>query len=110
MENTLLKVPEMIIPYKWLIIIGILFSVLLGIQVIIDYELRDTSIVWEGSCSFEGWNSEGTFGFSVDCGDNRSGEITSSSVVRSYIRNPGPLGCSISRTGRITCDDRPPLQ
>jgi hypothetical protein len=110
MQRAIKLIPEIIAPFKALIVLALLLTIIQLVQEVIHFGIQDTTTVWQGSCSFKGWNESGDVGMLVDCGEHGEDTLTNSSLIRSYLNNPGPLMCELSAADSISCENRPPLE
>ncbi len=103
-------IPKATAPIQALVILTMLLAIILFTQKVIEFGIQYNTTVWNGSCSFTGWNESGDVGMIVDCGEHGGNTLTNNSLIRSYLNNPGPLMCEQSAIGDISCEDRPPLE
>lgn len=110
MQRAIQFIPGITAPFGALLVLALLTTVVLLVQVVIYFGIQDNTTVWQGGCTFKGWNESGDVGMLVDCGEHGEDTLTNSSLIRSYLNNPGPLMCELSATDNISCEDRPPLE
>lgn len=101
-------IPIITAPFKVLFVLALFLTTILFVQAVIHFGIQDSTTVWQGSCSFKDWNESGDIGMVVACGEHGEDTLTSDSLIRSYLNNPGPLMCTLSVTENIICEDRPP--
>ena len=67
---------------------------------------RQNTVVWSGECSATGFSLVGNL--QVDC-NGQTYDVTGegNKLVLHYLKNPGPLQCTITRSDVARCDDRP---
>jgi len=102
-------VVEWVVPVQVLIVLSLALSILWGIQGVVHYAVLDSQEVWQGTCRQVGFDDGGTLvGLVVDCGGTRQQlEVTDAAVVRSYLKDPGPLQCTYSAAEVLHCSPRP---
>jgi hypothetical protein len=110
MERISRLIPEIVAPFKALVVLALILSVILVAQVGIQFLIKDSTTVWEGTCSFKEWREGEYLGMIVDCGEHGVDTLTDVSFLKSYLDNPGPLMCKQSATNSIGCEKRPTLE
>ncbi len=63
-----------------------------------------TAVVWTGSCSAEAFTDNG--GLELVCADKHY-RVENRGLALSYIRNNGPLLCTVNANGEAHCKHRP---
>ena len=109
MERVSEIIPEITMPFKALFVFTLVLTLIWALQGITYYSIQDNTPVWQGTCSFQEWDDSGDLGLVVDCGEHGEGNISTDSLLRSYLNNPGPLTCELSAADNISCEDRPSL-
>ena len=81
------------------VVFGLLFISELAVSGIVDSETK----ISEGSCTFKSWSvSQGHPIMNLDC-NGQKGITGQAEVVIGYVKKPGPLNCSLWKSGSAIC-------
>ena len=80
----------------------VILGIVMGIQVALAASVRAWTKVDEGPCTFKSWGERNGISLNLDC-NGQEAWASDTRVIREYIKNPGPLTCSLWATGKATC-------
>lgn len=98
-------------PWKLALVLILTFACV-GVQSCVDYGRRSSTVIASKvSCAVTGsWYPTGFWDtnrihLSLDCQGQKMTSVDEK-VIASYIRNPGPLTCTINKAGDPKCEPR----
>ena len=101
-----MKVNEFILPGKSLLIVTALVILVLGVEVALACFIADFTKVADVACNLKSVDTEeDPVTLTLDCG-GKEVVTAQSQVVVSYLRNPGPVTCTIYKLGKAVCKPR----
>ena len=95
-----------IIPGGALFGLFVVVAIVVAVEAFAGYVLDDfTKIASDVSCGVKAVETKTDPVLKLDC-DGREASTTNPAVIVSYLQNPGPITCSLYKTGSVVCDPR----
>jgi len=93
---------KLVISWKGILICSLLLGFAVGIQWMVRDSFKDSTKVWEGTCSFVSWEEkDGKIEkMNVKC-DDKEGYTKDSDTIIAYLRNPVPFPGILYESGKV---------
>jgi hypothetical protein len=93
---------KLIISWKGMLVLFLLLFFTVCIQWMVRDSFKDSTKVWEGTCSFASWvEKDGKVEkMKVKC-DDKEGYISDSEIIIAYLRNPVPFPGILYESGKV---------
>lgn len=93
---------KLIMSWKGITILSLLLVLVIFIQALVLDSIKNSTKVWEGTCSFASWEEKDgkVEKMKVKC-DGKEGYISDSETIIAYLRNPVPFPGVLYESGKV---------